>query len=234
MSKILIYANEKQIEITIGNGTNFNDVSNEILELLVKTQVKFINISLDGASQEIYSIYRQKGNFDKVINNIKKLNEYKKKYNSKYPELQWQYIIMEHNLKELKRAKNMAKELDMKISYTYDCIKNNFAIAESDRERIKEITGLEYLTQTEYNEANDEHIYGDYYCYQMLYSPQINFDGRLLGCCLVWDEDYGINCFEEGLVNALNCEKYLSTIKILMGLKKMKNWIIHVLGVVWE
>lgn len=218
LALILEYAYEKHIDITIGNGSNFNDVSDEMLELLVKTQVKFINISLDGASQEIYSIYRRKGDFNKVISNIRKLNEFKKKYDSVYPKLQWQYILMEHNLCDVKAAKQMAEELDMQIRYTYDTVKDTFEV--SNKEELKEITGLKYLTKKEYNEAGKDLLYGQDYCFQMIFSPQINFDGRLLGCCIVWNDDWGINVFEDGLINGLNSEKYLDAILTLLGAEK--------------
>lgn len=219
LALMLKYAYEKHIDITIGNGSNFNDVSDEMLELLVKTQVKFINISLDGASQDIYSIYRRKGNFDKVIVNIKKLNEFKKKYNSVYPKLQWQFILMEHNLCDVKAAKQMAKELDMIIRYTYDVVKDEFSV--QHKKELMEITGLKYLTKKEYNEENSEQLYGEVFCSQMLFSPQINFDGRLLGCCKIWNSDFGINIFDMGLIEGLNSDRYLNAVLMLLGGRKI-------------
>ncbi|MCI8598708.1 MAG: radical SAM protein [Lachnospiraceae bacterium] len=217
LGKILKLASEKEIEIVIGNGANFNTVSDEILELLVKTQVTFINLSIDGASQEIYSIYRRKGDFDKVISNIKKLNQWKEKYHSKYPILQWQYILMDHNECDVEKASLMAKELNMNIFYKYECVKGKFE--PKDREKLEKITGLKYFSMEEYN-RNHNSVYGADFCYQTLFSPQINFDGRLLGCCMLWNEDFGINVFEEGLINGLNSEKYLKMIRLLLGMEQ--------------
>ena len=74
---ILEYAYKKNISIYIDNGTNFNSVREEAIENLVKYGVKRITFSIDGASQDVYSMYRRNGNFDRVIENIKKLNFYK-------------------------------------------------------------------------------------------------------------------------------------------------------------
>lgn len=217
LAKILSLANERGLNVTIGNGTNFNTVTDEMLELLVKTQVSFINISIDGASQEIYSLYRRNGDFDKVISNIKKLNAYKKKYNSVYPILQWQYILMPHNECDVEKASIMAKELHMNIFYKYECVKGEFN--PKDRKKLEKITGLKYFSKEEYDN-NNEKTYGSDFCYQTLFSPQINYDGRLLGCCMLWDEDFGINVFETGLFNALNSEKYLKMIYLLLGIEQ--------------
>lgn len=217
LGKILRLAHEKNIEITIGNGVNFNTVSDEILELLVKTQVSFINISIDGASQEIYSLYRRNGNFDAVIANIKKLNKWKEKYHSELPVLQWQYILMAHNECDLEKASVMAKELNMHIFYKFECVKGEFE--PKDRERIEKITGFDCFSMKEYNSKFD-YTYGSDMCYQTIFSPQINYDGRLLGCCMLWNEDLGVNVFEEGLVNALNSENYLKMIRLLLGVEE--------------
>lgn len=217
LGKILSLASEKGIEITIGNGTNFNTVSDEILELLVKTGVSYVNISIDGASQEIYSMYRRKGDFYKVISNIKKLNALKEKYHSQYPVLQWQYVLMQHNECDVEKASVMAKELGMNLYYKYECVHGRFE--PEDREKLERITGLNCFSVEEYNKKN-KYTYGTDMCYGTIFYPQINYDGRLLGCCMLWNEDFGINVFEEGVVDALNSEKYLKMIYTLLGIKQ--------------
>lgn len=217
--KILEYSYENGISITIGNGTNFNTVSEQLLEALVKFQVKFINFSIDGVSQEIYSIYRRGGNIEKVYENIRKLNEYKEKYQSEYPILQWQYILFPHNECEVEAASIKAKELNMQIFYKYDCVKDGFE--PKNRELLERVTGYQYFSRREYNE-NNEKMYDSALCYQTIYAPQINWDGRLLGCCMVWRTDLGINVFETGLVRALNSTQYREELACLLGLKEGK------------
>lgn len=217
LKRILLLANERGINITIGNGTNFNTVTDEMLELLVKTQVSFINISIDGASQEVYSSYRRNGNFNNVISNIKKLNNYKKKYNSVYPILQWQYILMPHNECDVEKASIMARELNMSMFYKYECVKGEYE--PENRKKLEDITDLKYFSKREYD-SNNEKTYGSDMCYQALFCPQINYDGRLLGCCMLWDEDFGINVFETGFIEALNSDKYLKMLYLLLGIEQ--------------
>lgn len=208
LSEILKYAYEKNISISMYNGVNFNTVSEEILELMVLCKVSFINISIDGASQETYSIYRRNGNYNKVIENIIKLNYYKQIHNSDFPVLQWQYIIFEHNEQEVLLAKQQAEKLNMKMFFK---LQRDFGYVPKDPAFLHRVTGLEFLSIEEYN----EHTNKDYLslCTDMIYVPQINWDGRLLGCCRAIDCDFGVNVFEMGLQKALSSEEFVKSKK---------------------
>lgn len=71
LPQIIKYAFENNIRLTARNGINFNHVSDIVLEALVKYRFEFITLSIDGASQETYGIYRRNGNIEKVFSNIK-------------------------------------------------------------------------------------------------------------------------------------------------------------------
>ena len=115
INKIIEYSFKRGIKLYALNGTNFNKVQDSTLENLVKYKFRKITISLDGSDQNIYSIYRRKGNFNNVIENIKKINYYKKKYKSKYPILLWQFILFGHNQHQVSSARELAKKLNMKF-----------------------------------------------------------------------------------------------------------------------
>jgi MoaA/NifB/PqqE/SkfB family radical SAM enzyme len=208
---ILKYAFENNIELTANNSVNFNTVSDGVIEALVAYNFKSMTISIDGASQEVYCKYRVNGNFDTVISNIKKLNHFKNKYNTEYPKLVWQYIIMEHNENDVSKAKEMAKELGMeikfKLTWDLDYIPKN-------ADMLKKETGLEYLTRNEM--LANKKIYS-HLCHQLWESPQINYDGRLLGCCGAYLDDFGVNVFEVGIERAINSANYILAKKMLKG-----------------
>ena len=93
LPQILACAYQKKIRVYLSNGVNLNHASKEAIEALVKYNVRNITVSIDGASQEVYQKYRIGGNFGRVIQNIKIINEYKQKYNVEYPYLIWQFVI---------------------------------------------------------------------------------------------------------------------------------------------
>ena len=209
--KIIQLSHSKGVKLTAANGANFNNVSDEMLEALVKYEFQYVTIAIDGASQETYSWYRRNGNFDKVIDNIKKLNEYKKKYNSGFPSIAWQYIIFESNQmeSEIKKAKEMAKSLNCAAIVF---AKDNNGFIPDDLEMIERETGLCY------NDIFQRLSVTNWlFCLELWTAPQINWDGRLFGCCVNLWEDFGLNVFDLGLEECLNSKIVRRTKRMLMG-----------------
>jgi len=217
LKEIIEYASRKKIYLTAYAGVNLNDVSREMLEFLVKSRFAGMTVSLDGATNETYRVYRIGGNFDRVIENIGILNDYKKKYNSRFPHLIWQFVIMGHNEHQLPLAKRMAKELSMsfetKLSWDpgFSPVRN--------KEFVRKESGLGVASWEEFKEK-----YGydrrRVLCKQF-WTPQINWDGKLLGCCVNEWVDFG-NVFEQGLSGCLKSEKYVYGKKVLLGKEKAR------------
>ncbi len=210
---ILEYAQQKGVKLTVDNGANLNTVKDELLEGVVKYGLHSMTCSIDGASNETYGIYRVKGHFDTVIANIRRINEFKRKYNSRFPALTWQFIVFGHNEHEIPQARELARELDMefkpKLNWDedYSPVKNRewveLEIGKStSRSDYKEETGVDYSRGI---------------CHQLWHEPQINWDGKLLGCCRNFWGDFGDNVFEAGLEKALNNPKIKHARAMLMG-----------------
>ena len=213
---IIKYAHKKKINLQADNGVNLNTVRKEILECLVKYKFKLIRVSIDGASDETYRIYRIGGDFNQVIKNIKIINQFKKKYNSEFPVLIWQFVIFGHNEHEIAKAKEMAHSLDMhfmtKLNWDllYSPVRN--------KDLVRKITG--FASWMEHDEKTDG-LYIDA-CTQFWTGPQINWDGKLLGCCVNHWGDFG-NVFESGLKNCMKSEKYIYAKKMLLGKEELRE-----------
>jgi MoaA/NifB/PqqE/SkfB family radical SAM enzyme len=214
LPRILEYAHRKGVRLTARNGVNLNNAKEEILEQIVRYKFREMVVSIDGASPEIYRIYRQRGNFETVIENIRTINRLKKLHNSPYPKLYWQFVIFGHNEHEIPAARAMAEELGMawrpKLNYspTYSPVK--------DPEWVKRESGLEAATRVEFKTRRKR----DYMrpCTQLWDSPQINWDGSLLGCCVNNFGAFG-NVFEKGLEGALRGERYRYAKAMVQGRK---------------
>lgn len=217
--KIMYEAKARGIKLFASNGSNFNTVSDEQMRAMVDTGFEAITLSIDGASQETYSKYRIGGDFDKVIENVRKIQRYKAKENTKLPKLKWQYILMEHNELEIGKAKKLAKELGINIEFKYNWDAEYHPI---NREYIMKETGLTELTRAEYVAANGVPPY-DIICRNFILKTQINWDGRLLGCC---DQKYAcfdVNVFEVGLEAAMKSPKYILTKECLLTVHPDKD-----------
>jgi hypothetical protein len=206
---MLELAHQRGVKLTAYNGVNLNKVRPEVLEGLVKYQFLALTCSIDGASEETYSIYRVRGKFANVIDNIRKINELKRRYRSPFPELTWKFIVFGHNEHELPVAREMARELGMKFlpAFNYD---SNYSPVR-DLEAVRAATGTGAATKDEYEP------YSESFCHQLWDDPQINWDGKVLGCCINLWGDFGGNAFRDGLRASLNTEQIVYAREMLLG-----------------
>ena len=210
--KIMYHAKEIGVSLSAWHGSNFNTVSDEQMQAMVDTEFLGIRLSIDGASPETYSKYRIGGNFDKVIENVKKLIELKKKAGARYPILKWGYIFTEHNELDIGKAKEMARSLGIPIYFKRNWDKTYTPV---NREYMKKETGFEELTESEYSAVHKVNPFNDL-CNYIFRKPQINWDGRLLGCCTRRYATFDVNVFEVGLVRAIRSAKYIEAKECLL------------------
>jgi MoaA/NifB/PqqE/SkfB family radical SAM enzyme len=219
IAEIIKFANENGITLYCGNGTNFNDVDDLVLEYLVKYRVEYLNVSIDGACQETYSKYRVHGNIQKVFSNIEKLNYYKKLYGSDYPKLSWQFIIFGHNEHELPKIKELCKKYNMafnpKLNYSnYSPVK--------DKEFVRRESGLGVANRAEYKEMHKKDYKAP--CYHCFVSPQINWNGKILGCSVnKWKTIGDVN--EMSISEWENSQYHKTMVEILFEGKECPNTI---------
>ncbi len=218
--RILEYAHQKGVAISIDNGANLNNVREEVLEGLVKYRVRLLSCSIDGATPESYRKYRVRGNFDAVIRNIETINSYKRRYQSDFPGLRWQFIVFGHNEHEIPIACEMAGKLGMEFvtKLTWDA---KFSPIR-DKEFVRAQTGWQSLNREEYEQEHGEK-YGSEICHQLWDDPQINWDGKVIGCCRNFWGDFGGNAFTDGLMNSINNDKMTYARAMLSGRKPPRD-----------
>jgi MoaA/NifB/PqqE/SkfB family radical SAM enzyme len=212
--EIMKYADERDVALRAENGANLNHVREDVLDGLVKYRFRSITCSIDGASSETYERYRVRGNFKNVIENIRRINALKPQYRSAYPKLSWQFVVFGHNEHEIPRAKELAAELGMrfKLKLSWD---PDFSPVRN-HERVRREAGA--ATRAEYRQRRGVD-YMQRICDQLWDRPQINWDGKILGCCRNFWGDFGGNAFTDGLFNSINNEKIRYARNMLLGRK---------------
>jgi MoaA/NifB/PqqE/SkfB family radical SAM enzyme len=220
LSEIIKIAHEQHVVLTAGNGTNFNNVSSDVLEALVVYGFRHLTIALDGATEETYRIYRHRGSFEQVIDNIKALNRVKHSHNSIFPKLTWQFIPFLHNEHEIPKAHEMAQELGMefRLKLAWDDLfdaTEEFAPVR-DKALVRQFSSTGVADRKEYFDKHGENFLQKSICSQLWRSPQINWDGRLLGCCINYWGDFG-NVFEQNFERLLAGESMSYAKQMLLG-----------------
>jgi molybdenum cofactor biosynthesis enzyme MoaA len=216
--KIMEYAHAKGVALSASNGANMNYIAAPTLEGLVKYGFNEITCSIDGATEETYRLYRKGGSLSTVLDNIRKINEFKLQHHSPHPSLTWQFIAFKHNEHEIEQAKAMAKSLAMKFRVKLAWDQENAPPETSAyADLIRAESGSGTVNRAEHLEKHGAPYLQTQICMQLLDSPQINYDGRVLGCCINHWGDFG-NAFENGLTSVLESEKYTYAQSMLEGL----------------
>jgi hypothetical protein len=73
-----------------------------------------------------------------------------------------------------------------------------------------------YVSRSDFREKHGDD-YMAMICHQLWDSPQINWDGKVLGCCHNTWGDFGANAFQDGLVPAVNSERMSHARQMLLG-----------------
>ena len=91
---------------TSTNGLAFTE---EKVRQLARSGIDEVTFSIDGSSQENYVKYRQRGNFDKAIANLRALLDERAKSGMDTPFVNWRYILFKWNDsdEEMSRARQM-------------------------------------------------------------------------------------------------------------------------------
>lgn len=221
LTRIMQYGLLKKIRFTANNGTNFNSATEEMIEGLVKYRFHSFRVSIDGATNPIYQTFRRGGNLEKVLTNIERVNHYKSVYHSKLPVMTWVFIVFDHNVHELPLAREMARKLNMDFMTAVNFDDSLPPIEDKERARIQCDSGI--ATREDFKEKTGMEFWLHHApCSQLWEQPQINWDGRLFGCCANRFGDFG-NVFESGLGTCLKSEKYLYAKEMLLGHRESRD-----------
>lgn len=154
---------------------------------LIKSGVGTVIVSIDGLTQNVYQKYRVGGKVEKVLENIRYLNEANIKYGN-HVALLPQFIVFEHNYHEVEAFKKFCEDNKLKAIFKKPYIRFG-DMKESDDNKYQRI---KYKTPLEHYDAIAT-------CPHLDAIMTITADGRLLVCPQDYNNDLFIgNILDEG------------------------------------
>ena len=108
------YANAAGLNVLVSSHFSFKFPDKKIAEI-ARSGITHLELSIDGATQEIYEQTRIGGRLDLVLDNLQRLCAYKKEHGLTYPKIEVQCLTFDHNrhqVAELKKKVN-ALGIDM-------------------------------------------------------------------------------------------------------------------------
>jgi hypothetical protein len=107
------YLKGRYPHIYLYTSTNGGAFTEEQARRLVHSGIDEVTFSIDGATQESYAKYRQRGKFDVAIANLRAMADEKRKSGRDLPFLNWRYILFVWNdgEAEMNAARRLAEEI---------------------------------------------------------------------------------------------------------------------------
>ena len=97
--------------IYLYTSTNGGALNEESARRLVRSGIDEVTFSVDGASQDVYATYRQRGRFDHVMKNLRAVMDEKRALGRDVPFVNWRYILFKWNDNdaEMQRARDAGR-----------------------------------------------------------------------------------------------------------------------------
>jgi hypothetical protein len=139
------YIKTKFPHIYLYTSTNGLALTEDKARRLVHSGIDEVTFSIDGASQETYARYRQRGKFDVALANLRTMTDEKAKSGRDVPHLNWRYILFKwnDNDEEMTRARQLASDTGVDrlcweiTDHPEDSFSRRFVSGSPDLERIR-------------------------------------------------------------------------------------------------
>jgi len=196
-AEMVQYAKEKKVFTVVStNGSLLERNAKKIID----SGLDELIISLDGATEETFKIYRQGGDFNTIVEGAQKLIKTRGK--RLFPLVSLQFLLLKHNTSEIEDFQNLAKKIG------------------ADRVLWKTVQVMDQSGAEKYLPENDQYSrykngrFGQLKktydgCRRILYSAVIDWNGNVVPCCFDKDENYVVgNVVKDGLDKVWNGEKF--------------------------
>lgn len=195
------YANNAGLNVLVSSHFSFKFPDKKIAEI-ANSGITHLELSIDGATQDIYEVTRIGGNLEFVLDNLQRLVAYKKQHGLQYPKIEVQCLTFDHNRHQVKELERKVTDLGIDMFTTEDgdvgswaeMAANNFNITAPKEDKLIPACQWPYAAMV------------------------IKYNGDAIPCCLFnmgkefsKDENQSMalgNVFQDGVMNVWNNKAY--------------------------
>jgi radical SAM protein with 4Fe4S-binding SPASM domain len=189
----------KKRKMYIAVSTNGHFLNDENIRSTVHSGIDRLIVSLDGTDAETYADYRRGGDFNKVVEGIKKLSAYRNSEKSRTPFIVLQFLVSEKNQHQLAQIRQLAKELGAdKLELKTMQVLNTEApvvTVPSDERYSRYRKNTEGVLIAKNNLPNR--------CFRMWSAPVICQNGDVVPCCYDKDAAHAMGTIMENSLSDL-------------------------------
>jgi radical SAM protein with 4Fe4S-binding SPASM domain len=118
--EMISLASSLNIGSQVSTNFSFNFPANFYREV-IEARLEHLIVAMDGVTHSTYSQYRIHGRYELVESALRKIIESKRRLRSRFPFVEWQFIVFDHNRHEIEAAKSLAAKIGVdRLCLKYD------------------------------------------------------------------------------------------------------------------
>ena len=206
--KMIAAARDADIGTTMSS--TLSTASREDMDRIIRSGLEYLVVSMNGTNPETYNAYIPGGDFNKVTDNLRTLIRRRRELGSRTPFIEWQFLVLRPNEREMPEAARMAWEFGVdQLRFASAGLPmghfHNHALAAAWMPLNRK-----YWRFNTQKLVNQPYLL-DQHCFYLYRSITVNPDGKVSPCCAVYDEkfDFG-DLLEDGLEGLWNNERFRS------------------------
>ena len=186
---IIEYAGSKKIRTLIQSNFSLAHFDETMAQRILDSGLSELCLSIDGASQEGYEVYRRRGDFAQVVRNIELLRRLQQAQRIKTPKITWKMVVNKFNEHELPVAKAEAERLGLEFMVV------EIYTPEKMKDAWKPMRDVEHAGVQTYRQTPQ--------CYRLWQVMTVNFNGDVFPCCSEWSPKDALGNVLQQPVNAI-------------------------------
>jgi radical SAM protein with 4Fe4S-binding SPASM domain len=171
---------------------------------LISSGLDYLRVSVDGATQATYNVYRVGGQLDKVLAGLRLLQQRKCELGKRKPIVELQFIVMRHNEHEIPLIRQIAADLGVLLRL------KSVGLGDVEKDSSKRAWLPEGTSLRRYDEREGRFSLariGNRVCDHPWHRLVINWDGQVVPCCYDPNGLYEFGNAADGLRAVWNGER---------------------------
>jgi len=173
---------------------------------LIASELDYLRVSVDGATEETYNVYRVGGQLDRVLEGVRLLQQRKRELGRRRPAVELQFIAMRHNEHEIPAIRQIAHELGTLLRIksvglgdpNHGPARQAWLPADKSLRRYDECDGRLELARNGHASQMCDHPW---------HRLVVNWDGQVTPCCYDRDGLYEFGNAADGMAAVWNGER---------------------------
>lgn len=175
--ELIRIAKQNRLCVTTSTNGHFLD-SEKARTQLIDSGLDALIVSIDGATEETYSMYRRGGSLARVIKGVRRLVETRQETGSTIPRVFVQFVVMKHNEHEIPQIQKLGRDLGvdrvlLKSAYLENAESAHELLPANRRFRRYQIKGDSIELRHRRRRP----------CRRPWFSSVVHWDGSVVPCC---------------------------------------------------